>query len=51
MCQLECYSNFYCKIALINRFKLYLIKILSIRRHVNKNNVEYVLCLHLVNVT
>jgi len=28
---IECYSNFYCKIALINRFKLYLIKILMIR--------------------
>ena len=28
---IECYSNFYCKIALINRFKLYLIKILTIR--------------------
>ena len=37
-------ANFYCKIALINRFKLYLIKTYSeTPRNVNKNNVEYIL--------
>ena len=49
-------ANFYCKIALINRFKLYLIKTYSKtpkkkKTNVNKNNVEYILRLHLVNVT
>ena len=51
-------ANFYCKIALINRFKLYLIKthskMLKNKKNklsVNKNNVEYILSLHLVNVT
>ena len=50
-------ANFYCKIALINR-KLYLIKTYSKteknkknKENVNKNNVEYILRLHLVNVT
>ena len=40
-------ANFYCKIALINRFKLYLIKTYSMtpknKLNVNKNNVEYIL--------
>ena len=48
-------ANFYCKITLINRFKLYLIKTYSKtpknKQNVNKNNVEYMLCLHLVNIT
>jgi len=52
-------ANFYCKMALINRFKLYLTKTYSNtpkkqkknKRNVNKNNVEYILRLHLVNVT
>ena len=48
-------ANFYCKIAVINRFKLYLIKTYSKtpknKQNVNKNNVEYMLCLHLVNIT
>jgi len=52
-------ANVYNKIALINRFKLYLIKKLTVRRqknkknklNVNKNNLEYTLRLHLVNVT
>ena len=48
-------ANFYCKIALINRFKLYLIKTYSKtpknKQNINKNNVEYILRLHLVNVT
>ena len=48
-------ANFCCKIALINRFKLYLIKILTVtsknKQNVNKNNVEYILRLHLVKVT
>ena len=51
-------ANFYCKIALINRFKLYSIKTYSKtpkskknKQNVNKNNVEYILRLHLVNVT
>ena len=49
-------ANFYCKIALINRFKLYLMKTYSKtqktnKQNVNKNNVEYILRLHLVNVT
>ena len=52
-------SKFYCKITLINRFKLYLIKTYSKtpnkhkqnKQNVNKNNVEYILGLHLVNVT
>jgi len=43
-------ANFYCKIALINRFKLYLIKTYrntpKNKLHVNKNNVEYILRLH-----
>jgi len=39
-------SHTYCKIALINSFILYLIKILTISvYHINKNNVEYILCL------
>jgi len=50
---------FTAKIALINRFKLYLIKTYSKtpnknkknKQNVNKNNVEYILRLHLVNVT
>ena len=47
---------FYCKIALVNRFKLYLIKTYSKtpKKHkinVNKNNVVYIFRLHLVNVT
>jgi len=51
--------NFYCKIALINRFKLYLIKIYS-KTPKNKNKQTkrkqkqrriYILRLHLVNVT
>jgi len=51
-------ANFYCKIALINRFKLYLIKAYSKTQKKNKNklnvnkyNVEYILRLHLVNIT
>jgi len=50
-------ANFYCKITLINRFKLYLIKTYSKtpknkkKLNVNKNNVKYILRLHLVNVT
>jgi len=48
-------ANFYCKIALINRFKLYLIKTYSKtpknKINVNKNNVEYILRLHLMNIT
>jgi len=51
-------ANFYSKIALINRFKLYLIKTYSKmpkkqqnKLNVNKNNTEYILRLHLVNVT
>ena len=44
-------ANFYCKIALINRFKLYLIKTYSKmpknQLNVNKNNVEYILRLQL----
>jgi len=48
-------ANFYCKIALINRFKLHLIKsyIKTPKKpiNINKNNVEYILRLHLVNVT
>ena len=48
-------ANFYCNIALINSFKLYLIKTYSktpkTKKNVNKNNVEYILRLHLVNVT
>ena len=48
-------ANFYCKIALINIFKLYLIKTYSKtpknKLNVNKNNVEYILRLHLVNIT
>ena len=50
-------ANFYCKIALINRFKLYLIKTYSKtpktkknKLNVNKNNVEYILRLHLVKL-
>jgi len=50
--------NFYCKIALINRFKLYLIKKTysetskkQKKLNVNKNTVEYILRLHLVNIT
>ena len=44
-------ANFYCKIALVNRFKLYLIKTYSKtpknkKLDVNKNNVEYILRLH-----
>jgi len=43
--------------ALINRFKLYLVKTYSKtpkkqkKQNVNKNNAEYILHLHLVNVT
>ena len=47
-------ANFYCEITLINRFKLYLIKTYSKmpkKQNVNKNNVEYILHLHLMNVT
>ena len=52
-------ANFYWKIALINRFKLYLTKTYAKKtpkkqknkQNVNKNNVEYILRLHLVNVT
>ena len=51
-------ANFYCNIALINRYKLYLIKTYittpkkqKSKQNVNKNNVEYILSLHLVNVT
>jgi len=48
-------ANFYCKIALINRFKLYLIKTYSKTpkktKKTNKNNVENILRLHLVNLT
>ena len=51
-------ANFYFKIALINRFKLYLVKTYSktpkkqkYKQNVNKNSVEYILRLHLVNVT
>ena len=48
-------ANFYSKIALINRFKLYLIKTYSKmpknKQNINKNNVEYILRLHLMNVT
>jgi len=53
-------AKFYCKIALINSFKLYLIKKTysktpkkreKNKHNVNKNNVEYILRLHLVNVT
>ena len=47
-------ANFYCKIALIYRFKLYLIKTYSKtsknknnKLNVNKNNLH----LHLVNIT
>ena len=51
-------ANFYCKIALINRFKLYLIKKLTVKHqktkkklNVNKNNVEYIcIRLHLLNI-
>jgi len=48
--------NFYCKIALINRFKLYLIKIYSKtpkkeKNRTPKNYVKYILRLHLVNIT
>ena len=48
-------ANFYSKIALINRLKLYLIKSYSKtpktkKLTVNKNNVQYILRLHLVNV-
>ena len=43
---------FTAKIALINRFKLYLIKTYSKmpknKLNINKNNVEYILRLHLV---
>ena len=49
---------FFCKIALINRFKLYLIKTYSKTSKKQKkkqtkrkqNNVEYILRLHLVNI-
>ena len=54
-------ANFYCKIALINRFKLYSIKTYSktpkkqkkqtTRKQKQLNNVKYILRLHLVNVT
>ena len=49
-------ANFYCKIALINRFKLYLIKTYSKTRtkkqaECKQKNVEYILHFHLVNVT
>jgi len=44
-------ANFYCKIALINRFKLNFTKTYSKmpknKPNVNKNNVEYILRLHL----
>jgi len=44
-------ANFHCKIALINRFKLNFIKTYSKMQknklNVNKNNVEYILRLHL----
>jgi len=46
----NCSANFYCKIPLINRFKLYLIKTYSNtsknKLNVNENNVEYILRLH-----
>jgi len=44
--------NFYCKIALNNRFYLYLIKKILTRRRISRkqNNIEYLLCLHLVNL-
>jgi len=44
-------ANFYCKITLINRFKLYLIKTYSNMPKTKKNSVEYILRLHLVNIT
>jgi len=51
----NCSVNFYCKIALIKRCKLHLVKTYSKtpknKLNVNKNNVEYILCLHLVNIT
>jgi len=41
-------GNFYCKIALINRFKLYLIKTYSeTPKNKKNNNVEYILGLRL----
>ena len=45
-------ANFYCKITLINRFKLNFTKTFSKmpkknKLNVNKNNVEYILRLHL----
>ena len=49
-------ANFYCKIALIYRFKLYFIKkpyskTPKNKLNANKINVEYILRLHLVNIT
>ena len=50
-------ANFYCKIALINRFKLYLIKTYSKtskkqkkQLNVIKNNVKHILSLQLVSI-
>jgi len=47
-------ANFYCKIALINRFKVHTVRRqknkTKNKQNVNKNNVEYILRLHLVNV-
>ena len=48
-------AYFYCRVTLINRFKLYLVKTYSKtpkknKLNVNWNNVEYTLHLHLVNI-
>ena len=51
-------AKFYCKIALINRFELYLTKTYNKtpkknkkKLNVNKNNVAYILRVNLVNIT